>query len=665
MTSDFSQRQRRRNHRRAKRQSPSYRSDQKSLRLVATSQSERGLSDRHLEIPSVTELSLPDDRPSKKPLASRRRSPRRQPWDRLPTQLSSKIIGQDAPSTRLATVWGILLLGCCAIAGQLFQLQVMDATTLQQRALSQQVAALQTFTPRRSIVDRQGNVLAIDQPVYSLFAHPILFKRPATEVAALLAPILERSPDQILQQLKSGPSGIRVEFALSESVADRLRALHLDGFELIQHQQRFYPQADLVAEVVGYVDQDSRGQAGVERSQQVLLERFSPEVKVRYTGSGNFLPSDLPVQVLKPDDLQVQLTLDTRLQRIARSALKQQLQRFSAKRGTVIVMDVHSGELLALVSEPTYNPNRYYEAEVERFKNWAVTDLYEPGSTFKPINLAIALSSGAIRADESVYVEGQIHIGPWTIEDFDFSMIGARGTISVTQVLQDSSNVGMVRIMQRLPAAQYYDWLKKLHLGETTQSDLPFETPSQIKDREQFVGATVEPATTAFGQGFSLTPLQMVQLQAAIANGGNLVTPHVVRGLVDNAGVLQSKHQVPPPRKIFTPEASRQVLNMMETVVAQGTGKAAQIPGYRLAGKTGTAQKANPYGGYYANAKITSFVGIFPVEQPQFVVLAVIDEPQGGNAFGGTVAAPIVKSVIQSMIALYGISPNSTSGIVY
>ena len=309
---------------------------------------------------------------------------------------------------------------------------------------------------------------------------------------------------------------------------------------------------------------------------------------------------------------------------------------------------------------PTYNPNKYYDADIETFKNWAVSDLYEPGSTFKPINVAIALENGSIKANDSVNDEGEIQVGEWPIRNVDYSTNGPRGIISITDVLRYSSNVGMVRVMQHLPRADYYGWLQKIGLGKPTGIDLPGEVSGQIKERDQFVGSEVEAATTAFGQGFSLTALQMLQLHGVLANGGKMVTPHVVRGLVNADGKLTWTPKLAAPKQIFSAETTRQVLGMMKEVVDDGTGSAAKITGYQIAGKTGTAQKATEYG-TYGDQRITSFVSIAPVSNPRYVVLAVVDEPQGENAYGGTVAAPLVKKMLESLVVLEGVAPDSTT----
>ncbi|OLP17318.1 cell division protein FtsI [Leptolyngbya sp. 'hensonii'] len=562
-----------------------------------------------------------------------------------------------ASSNRLALVWGILLLSTLGLGCNLFRLQVLQAPLLLQQARQQQIVALRPFVPRRQIVDRRGNVLAFDQPVYTLYAHPRLFKQPKSELADQLAPILGKRPADLMTQFNQGPTGVQIEFSLPEGAAQQIEAMELDGLELIRRQQRIYPQQNLASSVLGYVNLDRQGQAGVEYSQQSFLERVVKVLHLTRTGSGSLIPNQERTVPLQVDEQRLQLTLDLRLQRVARSSLQKQLKQYQAKRGAVIVMDAMDGSILSLVVEPSYDPNEYSRFNLELFKNWAVTDLYEPGSTFKPLNVAIALESKAIQADDVFNDEGRIFVGGWPIEDYDYSSVGARGPLTVTEILQNSSNVGMVRIVQQMKRESYYRWLERLGLGQKSGIDLPFEIASQLKPREQFIASPIESATTAFGQGFSITPIQLVQMHATLANGGKRVTPHVVRGLIDASNQLQEQPDRAGSKRVFSSRTTRTVLAMMEAVVERGTGKPGRIAGYRIAGKTGTAQKANSAGGYSSHAKITSFVSIFPVEAPRYVVLAVVDEPKGDNAFGATVAAPIVKSVIETLIPLEGVAP--------
>ncbi|MBW4468031.1 MAG: penicillin-binding protein 2 [Pegethrix bostrychoides GSE-TBD4-15B] len=567
-----------------------------------------------------------------------------------------------SPRSRLLIVWLLIMAGMLALLINLLRLQVFDADMLQARAKAQQTVALSAAVPRRSIIDREGNVLAIDKPVYTLYAHPILFQQQKETIAVALAPLLKKPLDQMQQILSQGESGLRLADDLPEETANSLRRLELDGLELVPQQERLYPQQELFANIVGYVNVDRQGQAGLEYSQEEQLARPLPETEISRSGDGSVMPDGISKDFAQHDDLQLQLTLDSRLQRATRYALKQQTDKYGAKRGVAIVMDVQDGSILALAAEPSFDANKYYKTDLETLRDWVVTDVYEPGSTFKPINIAIALESGSVKPKDTFFDEGAIQIGEWPIQNSDYESAGGRGSLSVSQILQYSSNVGMVHVMQQLNPGIFYGWLEKLKLGEVTGIDLPFEAPGQVKKYTQFTSVRVEPATTAFGQGFSLTPIKLIQLHATLANGGKLVTPHVVKGLVNAEGQLKWQPDHPKPQQVFTPKTTQAVLEMMEQVVQEGTGAPAQIAGYRIAGKTGTAQKASQYGGY-SRARITSFIGILPVEAPRYAVLAVVDEPQGDDAYGSTVSAPVVKSVMDALIATERIPPTQPEAV--
>ncbi|MHC5760266.1 peptidoglycan D,D-transpeptidase FtsI family protein [Nostoc sp.] len=574
-------------------------------------------------------------------------------------ELASNIQEQTSNTkSRLFIVWGVLIASGLGLGVKLYNLQIIKGPKLTEQARNQQMVNLRPFMPRRPVVDRNSNLLAIDRPVYTLYAHPKLFDKSNEDMAERLAPILAKDTAELVKTFQSKRSGIILAPALPEEIIDRVISLRLNGLEWTQKYSRFYPPDDLVADVVGYVNVDRRGQAGVEYSQEKLLERPVQTVRLSRSGNGVLMPDHAPEGFLHFDDLRLQLTIDSRLQRIARVALKQQMEKFDAKRGAVIVMDALDGSLLALVSQPTYNPNEYGKADISLFKNWTVADLYEPGSTFKPLNVAIALENGVIKPDDMFNDSGSIRVANYTIKN---AMNNGNGRISIAQILQYSSNIGMVQIIQRLKPSIYYNWLERLGLGQKVDTDLPFEVGGRLKSQEEFIASPIEPATTSFGQGFSMTPLQLVQMHGALANGGKLVTPHVVRGLIDSKGQMHDSPNRTIPRQIFSAATAQKVVEMMETVVTNGSGKAAQIPGYRIAGKTGTAQKASPSGGYIKGARMTSFVAILPVESPRYVVFALVDEPKGESAYGSTVAAPIVKSVIDALIPLEEIPPSKAS----
>ena len=609
-------------------------------------------------------------------LASRKLSDNR----RYPKNARQKTRANNKSIIRLFLVWGILVIAALGLTSRLYYLQIVDPVVkyeqapqgkkLTQIAKDQQTTKLNFYIPRRQIVDRQQNVLATDRITYTLYVHPHLFKRnsqsvPPAEIASQLAEILgNKTAEELLTIFAKQDWGIRLAGDLPESAQEKIAAMQIDGLDLKKNYTRFYPHKEMAAEVTGYVNRDNgrTPQAGVEYTQNQLLERKPISWKMKRSFNRQksvFHPGDLDrsQQLFNFDDLRLQLTIDLRLQQIARNALKQQMEEYKAKRGTVIVMDVRDGAIATLVSEPTYDPNTYYKYDIGLFKNWAITDLYEPGSTFKPINIALALDAGVIAPQDTFNDTGEIRIKDAVVRNHDFVKKGARGKLSLAEILQYSSNVGMIKIMRRMNPLDYYQDLQKLGVEDKVEFDIPGYTTGRLKNEVEFTVREIEPATTAFGQGFSLTPLKLIQLHAALANEGQLITPHVVKGLSDHNGYLHY-YQHPNSKQIFSAKTANTVLEMMEQVVEDGSGYAAKIPGYRIAGKTGTSQKAMNQGGYDKEAKITSFVGLFPVEAPRYAVLAVVDEPRGEHTYGSTVAAPIVGSVIQGIINIEGIPPS-------
>lgn len=562
---------------------------------------------------------------------------------------------------RLGLIWLVLILGSTGLGFRLYQLQIKQGDDLAQKAKQQQTYNFRPYIPRRSVVDNRGNVIALDKVVYRVYVHPIMLSEDNSVVAEKLANILvDRDKNEILKLLNSKKSGVLLDKNITEDQGKKIKELRLEGIDLHRNYARFYPQEELFADIIGYVDTEHLGQAGIEYSQQKLIERDISSVAtesmlaVKRDGQGAIIPSSLPEGIVELDDLQLKLTLDLRLQRATRDALKNQVKKFNAKRGAVIVMDVHTGAIVALASEPTYNPNEYSLYDFALYKNWTVTDSYEPGSTFKPLTVAIALDEGVVNANSNISDSASVVVDGWSIANASKS---GHGWVSLTKALEVSSNTGMIYIIQKMTGLKYYEKLEQFGMDRLMGLDLPFEATGYIKPKEVFKNTRIEPAVTSFGQGLSLTPLKLVQLHAALANGGKLVTPHVVQGLVNQNGELESipKREI---KQLFKESSANSVLRMMQSVVDNGTGKAAKIDDYRIGGKTGTAQKHDGRGRYQANAKITSFISILPTDNPQYVILAVVDEPKGENTFGSTVAAPIVKEVMNAIIRIKGIPPS-------
>ena len=561
----------------------------------------------------------------------------------------------QVPSRRLWIVFLILCAGLTGLIGRMAWLQVVQTGELEARARRLQTQTSDPLGQRRPIVDRTGRLVAMDEVRFRLWAHPRYFNLPGDDpgtirspedVVALLSPALARPAADLLKQLGQERSGVKLDEGLDPDTAERIRGLGISGLDLEAYPQRVYPQGPLFANVVGFLNDERVPQAGLEQSRDDDLLRHEQSRSLRRGADGTPLPDDLAPGVFYGDDLRLQLTLDARLQELAVKALAAQVAKWKAKKGAAIVMDATNGELLVLASTPTYDPNSYWRFPPARFREWSVQDLYEPGSTFKPINLALALQDKAIKPDDRVHDVGQLTIGGWPINNHDKK---ANGLVDFATVLQVSSNVGMVQAMRRMPADAYWTWMNRLGIDRRPDTDLPGAVAGQLKTKEQFTTQPIEPATSAFGQGFSLTPLKLVQLHALLANGGRLVSPHITRGF--RSGDALAPTAAPSGQQLLSPEVTTTVMAWMESVVDQGSGKGVKTPGYRIGGKTGTAQKALN-GIYLPGAKICSFVATLPIEDPRYVVLVVVDEPQGGNAYGSTVAVPVAKQIIDALLVV-------------
>ena len=568
---------------------------------------------------------------------------------------------EKVSAQRLWWIFLILCTGLVGLIGRMAWLQLVQTSELEARARQLQTQRSQPLGQRRPIVDRNGRLVAMDEKRFRLWAHPRYFNfpgddpnhvRPAGDVAERLSPVLGVPADHLLKQIGDRQSGIKLEEGIDPETASTISAFGISGLDLEPYPQRVYPQGDLFANVVGFLNDERVPQAGLEQSRDDDLLRHEQVRSLRRGADGTPLPDDLEPGVFFGDDLRLQLTLDSRLQELTVQALDAQVKKWKAKKGAAIVMDVTNGELLVLASTPTYDPNRFWTYDPGRFREWSVQDLYEPGSTFKPINLALALQEEAIQPNDRVHDVGQLQIGGWPINNHDKR---ANGLIDFPTVLQVSSNVGMVQAMRHLEDGLYWDWMERLGIDAKPDTDLPGAVAGQLKTKQQFTTQPIEPATTAFGQGFSLTPLKLAQLHALIANGGRLVSPHITRGF--RSGHALAPAAAPGGQQLIKPEVTRTVMSWMESVVDQGSGKGVKTPGYRIAGKTGTAQKALN-GIYLAGARICSFVASLPVENPKYVVLVVVDEPQGNNAYGSTVAVPVAKQVIDGLLVVEKIHPS-------
>ncbi len=545
----------------------------------------------------------------------------------------------------------ILILG---LFGRLVNLQVFSASDLLKRAKLSQSSRTSSLKTRRSIVDRNDRLIAYDKPLYKLWAHPQYFRFPGdkgnkvrgiNEVVKKISPILNIKNEFLLAKFNNDLKGIELIDEVTEDKAEKLRDLQISGLDLVKYSQRYYPQGEIFSNLVGYVNADNKGSAGLELHLDPKIKIFNKSNFIKRGGDGTPLPDNSGPKDFIPDYRSLVLTIDSKLQKASFEALSKQVIKWKAKKGVAIVMDVNNGEILSLVSLPTYDPNKYWLQDPAVFRGWYTQDLLEPGSTFKPINLALALEEKVIHKDGLVEDSGKINVGGWTLSNWDKK---GNGFIDYPKVLQVSSNVAMVKIMQNMKPSIYWEKLKNLGIDANLKTDLYESTPGQLKNKDLFVNQSIEPAVTSFGKGFSISPLKLAQLHAALVNGGFEVTPHVTLNFKDS---IKEEEQ----KRFFSKEVSRTLLEWMETVVETGSGAGVRIEGYRIAGKTGTSQKAR--NGIYTNKKVCSFIATLPVNDPKYMVLVVIDEPSKLYAYGSTVAVPVAKEIIESLIVIEKIPP--------
>ncbi len=547
----------------------------------------------------------------------------------------------------------LLLIFC--LFGRLLKLQVFNASDLQRKARLIQSSKINALKKRRSIVDRNNRLVAYDKPLYKLWAHPQYFNFPGDsinrvrsieEVTKKLSSILDINNEILVEKFNNKMIGIKLLDKISEEKAEKIKNLQISGLDLFKYSQRYYPQGELYSNLVGFVNDENKGSAGLELHLDNQIKVFNKSNLIKIGGDGTPLPDNSAPGDFIYDYKSLGLTIDSKLQKASFNALSKQVREWKAKKGFAIVMDVNNGRILSLVTVPSYDPNKFWLYDSELFRGWYSQDLFEPGSTFKPINLALALEEKVIQKDGLVEDIGKIKVGGWTLSNWNKK---GNGYIDYPKVLQVSSNVGMVKIMQNLDPTIYWNWLQNLGINKNLETDLFESTAGQLKRKDLFVNQSIEPAVTSFGKGFSISPLKLVQLHAALANGGFEVTPHVT-------STFKERVNKNPKKQFFSPDVSKIVLEWMESVVDKGSGSGAKIEGYRIAGKTGTSQKA--INGSYTSKKVCSFVATLPVNDPKFAVLVVVDEPSKSYAYGSTVAVPVAKEIIESLIVIEKIPPN-------
>lgn len=548
----------------------------------------------------------------------------------------------------LGTTLAFLLL-----AGRLAYLQLVRGDELRAEALENRLRDVQVQARRGTIVDRNGHELAISVSADSVYAVPAEISDPE-QVARTLSEHLGIEYTTIYERITRDLSFVWVQRKVPDEVAIRLRELQLPGIYFTQESRRLYPKGTLAAHVLGISGIDSQGLEGIELVYDAELRGEEGSIRVEFDARSREIPQATQYYIPPVDGNTLQLTIDENIQYIAERELERAMLAHQAKAGYIIVMDPSTGEILALALRPTFDPNHYNDYPAETRRNRAVSDVFPPGSSFKPITAAAAIEEGTISPQTPIYDPGYFKVPGHTIRNWNYQGLGAT---NFARGFQESSNTIFASVaLNNLGAEKFYRYLRAFGLTEPTGIDLPGEARGLYPPESS--ARPVDIAVMGFGQTLTLTPIQMITAIAAIANDGMLMKPMIARAIYSPEGQKIREFQPQPVRQVISPETARTVRELMKLVVEDGTGTRAQIEGYAVGGKTGTSQKVID-GRLVPGHYLASFIGIAPIDDPRVVVYVVIDEPQG-IYYGGWVAAPIFAQVTRDVLHYLGVEPSYT-----
>ncbi|MEK6603975.1 MAG: penicillin-binding protein 2 [Nitrospirota bacterium] len=559
---------------------------------------------------------------------------------------------EDRKRRRVIVAAVLIGLGFFVIAGRLFNLQVLRAEEFTQMADRQHQKTLAVEAGRGAIYDRSGKILAINMEVPSVFGAPKYVSDPKS-TAARLGRVLQTDVRQLESKLKSTRDFVWLARRLEPERAEGLQGLSLDGIGVIPEGRRFYPKGAMLSHVLGFANIDNQGLEGLERRYDAQLRGERGHLVVeRDAFGGAVFPKELNYVAPSPGKDLV-LTIDEVIQYIAEQELDEVVTRTRAVSGVVIVVEPKTGAIMALAVRPTFDPNAP-KGDANLWRNRTISDSYEPGSTFKLVAAAAALEEKLVSPDELIFGED----GAFAVENTVVHDSHKNGWMTFAQVLQKSSNIGMIKVAQRLGPDKLARYVSAFGFGQKTDVDLSGEQRGLTKEPQAWGRRTL--ASIAMGQEIGVTPMQLVMAVSAIANGGSLMRPFLVSEVRTPAGETVARFDPIVRRRAVSPETARVMTDILRGVVLSGgTGTLAALPGYDVAGKTGTAQKADPLtGGYSATRTVSSFVGFLPANDPKLCILVMVDEPQTVH-WGGTVAAPVFQRIAAQAVRHLGILPKS------
>lgn len=553
-------------------------------------------------------------------------------------------------------------------------LQLFSAKELVRRTNDQISYEVMKANPRGSIVDRNGEELAVSIISYSLYVDPVemlkdegvsqqLPKRDVRKISAdLLAPILKMDAKDLYEIFCREGRFWWVKRTLESKDAEKIRNLikenKLSGLHFKEESKRYYTEKNAAAQVIGFVGTDDKGLSGIELELDDILHGIETNHSYLLDAFGNqMFDEDKCQQQIYSKLSKVYLTLDSKMQYVLEDAMDDAMARTKAQGAAAIIMDPYTGEILGMASRPTFDPNNFYKYSAESWNNKGISMIYEPGSVFKPLVGCMGLTEGIITPNTIFQDDGCIRIADRIIHNWDGE---GMGSVPFSTIIKFSINTGMVQLGMQLGADRLIDYSKKFGLGKVTGIDLPGEESGILYNPKNMYEPDI--ATMAIGQGIAVTPLQILCAISAIANGGELLKPYIVKKIVDPNGNVIKEGKKEVVRNIMTEQVAAQMRDMMEKVVSEGGGKTAAIRGYRIAGKTGTAEKLAPSGGYAAGKYIASFVGFVPADKPKYAMIVMLDTPKG-VFYGSQVSAPIFRDTLQQILVAKGIMPSSDVGL--
>jgi cell division protein FtsI (penicillin-binding protein 3) len=557
---------------------------------------------------------------------------------------------------RVIFISSLLLCSFSFIVGRMFQLQVLEKEQLYQMAAQQHHVQIPLVPKRGTIYDRDENELAVSIEVDSVYADPRKVAD-AKKTTNDLTSILKIDRAELRDRLKSRRSFEWIQRKISPMEASEIKALQLSGVSFLKENRRFYPNSQLAAHLIGFVGLDSKGLEGVEFQYDALLNGKNHVWTTDRDARGRGIVTDEPFSETEDYHKNIFLTLDKHIQYVAEIELSQAVQKWRAKGGMAIAMDPLTGKILAMTSSPSFNPNQFIQYQSKSWRNRAISDVFEPGSLFKTFLAAAAFEEKVVsKPSDSFFCEN----GSYAVYDRTIHDHSQYGWLTFQQIIKFSSNIGASKVGEKMGKDRFYRYICAFGFGEKTRIDLPGEAKGILHHSRYWSPVALD--TISFGQGISVTGIQLVTALSAIANGGSLMKPYVVEKIANEKGEVSQAFHPEVVKKVISEETAKKVTALLKAATEKGgTGEGAVPAGYDIAGKTGTAQKVESLmGGYSEDRYASGFMGFAPAENPKIALLVVIDEPRGPSSYGGVVAAPVFKAIMEKVLPYLNVLPKGT-----